>query len=134
MSTTFTRDQLAGFAADELGLTSSGNDAEAEDLAKIDDRIDGFIYELAARNIVSAGQTAEFPIEWRSCLSSLLANDCATLFARVHISEDERLDLESRLLTTVLAQPPSQRTLQVDSALKAWGTTPYTHTNWQSGR
>jgi hypothetical protein len=131
VATTKTRADLVSGAADNLGLTSSGNAAEAEDLAKIDGYVDALLAELQAMNIVYVADEGAIPVEWFNPLVDLLADDAAPAFGRPGRPVQEIEQIEMRLRIMVNNAPAANKYLQTDHALaprRLW-----TLRNWQSG-
>ena len=129
---TITNAVLAGMALDEMGVTSAGNPANAEDADKVTDMIPRLFAELAARGVCDPADD-EIPEEWSGALSQLLANYCANTFGLPRKSTAEVADAEDRLRVMVQRVEASRKTLAVDTALKH-GPAAYSYANWLAGR
>jgi hypothetical protein len=121
MATTKTRDELVDMAADELGLTSSGNAAEAEDQEKIDSRVDGLFLALSARGVCDVSNDEAIPIEWTDPLALLLADTCASAFGKQRMSHADREKVEDLIKVIIQRVPAAKETLSVDKALTGGG-------------
>lgn len=111
--TTKTRAQVVEMALAELMASDAANAAAAEDEAAVDDRVDGLFAELAARGVVSIADEDEIPIEWTGPLAVLLANECAAIFGKPKMADDEVRRIEQRLRTmqaAVTADEPLRMT------------------------
>lgn len=108
MADTKTRAELVVMALDELGVTDSANDPEAEDVAKVDERVDGLLGELAARGVVFVANQDEIPIEQSGPLAELLANEVAAVYGKAKKSPPERLLIEQRLRTMTAAETTNE--------------------------
>jgi hypothetical protein len=129
--TTKTRDQLVDMAADELGLTSTGNGAEAEDTQKIDAKVDGLFLELSARGVCDVSDEDAIPIEWTDALALLLADLNASAFGKPRMGHMDRIAVEERIKVMVQRVPPARETLTTDRALRGAGR--LTLSRWSRG-
>lgn len=118
MDTVKTRAQVVQFALDELFATSSGNDAEAEDIAFVDSKFDGLLQELDARGVVYIANEDEIPAAIANPLSELLASECAARFGQTRKSPGEIIMIEDRIKTMLQRQPATNKTLQFENALR----------------
>lgn len=87
-----TRDQLIVEVLDVLGVTEAGQPASAEDIAKVDEKIDARLAYLAATEVVSVGTAAEFEDAVFQPLAESIAVVCALPFSKAQI---RGLDLET---------------------------------------
>lgn len=131
METTKTRADLVAMAADELGITSPDTNLEAEDIAKIDGRLDGLLAELAARGVVNVSADEDIDVTYCGALAELLANECATVFGAARKSESERTMIEDRLKVIDQRQPPAKPYLEVDPLFRRGG--PLSLSRWSRG-
>jgi hypothetical protein len=129
--TTKNRAELVEMAADELGLSSSGNSVEAEDAAKIDAKLDGLLAELELRGVASVPDLAEIPVEYCGPLSELLANENSVTFGRQRMARSDREGVEDRLKVMVQRVAPAKATMDADHALQGHGH--MTYSRWQRG-
>jgi hypothetical protein len=129
--TTKNRAELVEMAADELGLSSSGNSVEAEDAAKIDAKLDGLLAELELRGVASVPDLAEIPVEYCGPLSELLANENSVTFGRQRMARSDREGVEDRLKVMVQRVAPAKATMDTDHALQGHGH--MTYSRWARG-
>jgi len=66
---------------DELKVTSYGTPPSAEEHQAVDERIDGMLAELSARNIVSVADTSYIPVEIMVPLGQVLARHLGSRFS-----------------------------------------------------
>jgi hypothetical protein len=125
--------ELASMALDEMGVTSAGNPANAEDTEKVTDMIPRLTEELSARGICTVATVEEIPEEWAGALSQLLANYCAAIFGLPRKPIQEVMDAEDRLRVMVQRHQASRETLRVDTALHP-SRVGYAYANWLRGR
>lgn len=128
---TITNAVLATMALDEMGVTSAGNPANAEDAVKVTEMIPRLFAELAARGVCDPAED-EIPEEWSAALSQLLASYCANAFGTPRKSQAEVWDAEDRLRVMVQRVDAPNRTLAVDSALHPRHRL-YPYANWLRG-
>ncbi len=131
MDATKTRTELVAMAADELGITSPDTNLEAEDVAKIDGRLDGLLAELAARGVVNISGDEDIDVTYCGALAQLLANECSTVFGAARKSEAERTLIEERLKVIDQRKPPAKPYLEVDPMFRRGG--PLSFSRWSRG-
>ena len=90
MATYNTREDLIRTTLDELKVTSYGTPPSAEEHNAVDERIDGILAELSARNICTVANTDEIPSELMVPLAQVMARYLGSRFS-VAIDELERM-------------------------------------------
>jgi hypothetical protein len=126
MSDTRTRSDLITEVLDQLGVTSIGQTLSAEDVEKIDSRLDNALAEISELEIYtvddpgSTGPTGgEIPASAINALGAVIAQRCAASFGMG--SDPSIFVLSQRAEKTLrsLARPArARRTLRTDSALR----------------
>lgn len=90
MATYGTRDDLIRSCLDELKVTSYGTPPSAEEHAAVDERLDGILMELSARNVVTVTNTEQIPTELIVALGQAVARQLGSRFS-VTVEEMERM-------------------------------------------
>jgi hypothetical protein len=124
--TTRTRADLITEVLDQLGVLAAGQTPAAEDVAKIDNRLDNVLEEISALGIYTVqmpgtigAADGEYPAEIIPSLGSCVANRCAGSFG---LGGDPALDVMARraekTLYTIQRPLPARRFLNTDAALR----------------
>jgi hypothetical protein len=128
IATTKTRDELIEMAGEELLVIGSGQSLEDEDQEKIDNRVDNLFGELSSRGVCYVANDAEIPAEWCGPLAELLANECARIFGKQKLPDQQREAIEDRLKVMVQRIPASNAYLKADTAII--GGPNYSYNRW----
>lgn len=80
MSQYRTRSDLVTEALESLGVLAAGQTPELEDTARIDEKIDSILADLAGREIVYVADPDNIPQEWFNALADIVAYECRTKF------------------------------------------------------
>lgn len=130
--TTYTRTMLANEALVLLQKVGLGQSPDAEDTAKVDEKIDAVLDELSERNIVTIPDPDDIRAAYFNPLAELLANECAPNFGGQK-SMAIKEQAEDRLKTMVNNAPASKKTLGIDQLLSS-GNYGLSLARWTSGR
>lgn len=86
-----TRAELVLEALDILGVLSTGQPAEVEDINTVDHRVDTTLAKLTGLEIVTVGDVAAIPDEWFDDLAAILAHCVMNKFG---LTVDDQMRLE----------------------------------------
>ena len=112
-----TRDDLIRETLEELSALDATRVPEPEDAAKVGDRIDTTIADLAIRNVVYIADADEIDDSVFNALVGYLAEICAPKFGRVR-DKAALADAEAQLRTIQRVGKGTGGTLRVDPALR----------------
>ena len=126
MSSTKTRSDLISEVLDQLGVLAAGQTPAAEDVAKVDGKLDAVLAELSALDIVTiddAGAVGpsggEIASEAFLSLATAIAYRCAAAFG---LANDPALYVLSqraeKMLRTIVRPGRATRTLRTDAQLR----------------
>ena len=124
--TSRTRNDLIVEVLDQLGVTAMGQNPNAEDVQKVDERLDNLLEEISALGIYtvvdsgSVGPTGgDIDAAAIRSLGALIANMCAGNFG---LGADPSLDVLARrgeqTLRTIIRPERARRTMKTDEALR----------------
>lgn len=94
-----TRQDLVLEALDILGVLSTGQPAEVDDVDRVDARVDTTVAVLSALEIVTIGDVGAIPDEWFDDVAAILAHRCMNKFG---VTPDD----QQRLTLGGLGMPP----------------------------
>jgi hypothetical protein len=115
-----TEQSLAELAMRKLGVLPVGQNAPAEEVVIVRDKIEGLLAELRRRAIYFAGDVEGIEVEAFDAMGSMLANRCTSEFGisgeQLALVRDEARDAQSRLREMARGNK-TPKSLRVDVAL-----------------